>query len=245
MNLIATASECGFALIDLTGPGSSPLPPPEALMHRLAEQGFLAVLATPALAEASPECLPPALPAEMNPATRQADPVGYALRRRLARALAAAVSGMPAGRFAITATASGAPALAGGPFRISFTTRAPLSAVALAPRAIGIDIEQIVPAEGIPWNMLRADETASLKALPQGEQGEAFAQLWAAKEAYAKALGLGFQLAPESLVIRTELGTPWIARHVSNTVSAGQVIVGQPAFPRIPSVVMAIALLSS
>jgi 4'-phosphopantetheinyl transferase len=245
MNLIATASECGFALIDLTGPGISALPPSEVFAHRLAEQGYLAVLATPALAETRPDCLPPALPGETNPVTRQAHPAGYALRRRVARALLAAASGRPAERFAISTTESGAPVVAGGPFRISFTTRHPLSAVALAPGAIGIDIETIIPAEAIPWNMLRADETAVLKALPEGEQGAAFARLWAAKEAYAKALGLGFRLEPESLVITPRPERHWIAQHVNNTVSAGSVMVGQLAFPSIPPVVMALALLSS
>lgn len=245
MNLIATASECGFALIDLIGPGACPLPPPEALMHRLAAQGYLAVLATPALAEARPERLPPALPVEMNPATRQADLAGYTLRRRLARALAAAASGVPAEHLAIRAKASGAPILAGGPFGISFSTRASLSAVALAPAAIGIDIEQIIPAEAIPWNMLRADETACLKALPHTAQGEAFARLWAAKEAYAKALGLGFQLDPESLVIGPVETTCSAVLPESPDLPPGRVKTVGLRLVGIPPVVIALALLSS
>lgn len=245
MNLIATASESGLALIDLTGPGALSLPSPAALTHQLAAQGYLAVLATPGLAASQPDMLPPALPAEISPAMRQADLAGYALRRRLARALAAAASGMPAEQFAIRAKASGAPILAGEPFGISFSTRAPLSAVALAPTAIGIDIEQIIPAETIPWNMLRADETALLKALPHGAQGEAFARLWAAKEAYAKALGLGFRLAPESLVIGTEPGPHKMAKHVDNIVATGHVMVERLAFRSLPPVVFALSLLSS
>ena len=40
-----------------------------------------------------------------------------------------------------------------------------------------------------------------LRALHEGERALAFARLWAAKEAYVKALGTGFARAPESFAV--------------------------------------------
>ncbi len=145
--------------------------------------------------------LPPALPEEQRDACSSADPAGFLCRRQALRALAGAVLGRPPESLRITRSESGAPLLPGSGISVSLSGRPPLSAVLIADKPAGIDIEAIIGADGIPWNMLRAVERQGLEALPETVRGEAFSRLWSAKEAYAKALGQGFRLPPESLVI--------------------------------------------
>ncbi|MCZ8376116.1 MAG: 4'-phosphopantetheinyl transferase superfamily protein [Beijerinckiaceae bacterium] len=148
-----------------------------------------------------PPDLPPALPEETGGALDHADPEGFLLRRRAIRALAGTVLEKPPGEFRITRSATGAPCLAGTGLRISFSGRPPHGAILIARIPAGIDIENIIPADDIPWNILREDERRQLRARLPAAQGEAFIRLWSAKEAYAKALGQGFLLPPESLLI--------------------------------------------
>jgi 4'-phosphopantetheinyl transferase len=64
-------------------------------------------------------------------------------------------------------------------------------------REVGVDLEQIQPAiaqERIPEHFFSAREVAALRALPAGEQVEAFFACWTRKEAYVKARGEGLAL---------------------------------------------------
>ncbi len=162
-----------------------------------ARQGFVTVL----LDTNHLPALPQPLMSEVMTSRQHADSEGFLARRRAIRALAACILGGVPERIIIGQTRSGAPYLENADLSISFSSRAPISAVALAQRPVGVDVERIVPVETIPWNMLRQGEREALLALPPPRQGEAFTRLWAAKEAYAKALGQGFLLPPETLVI--------------------------------------------
>jgi phosphopantetheinyl transferase len=171
-----------------------------AVAERIAAQGFAALLAA-----AAPESgLPPATAEERAEAGSHADPDGFLHRRRLARALLAPQLGRPAAAIRILRDqAGGAPRIAapaGGLF-ISFSARAGINALALARRPVGIDIELLRPAAAIPWNMLRGEEQAALRALPEAARDAAFLRLWTAKEAVAKALGTGLALPPEAIRI--------------------------------------------
>jgi len=64
----------------------------------------------------------------------------------------------------------------------------------------GVDVEQIVPyCEAVARQVFSPNEQAWL--LEQGND-KAFYRLWTGKESIMKALGLGFQLAPESFEIQ-------------------------------------------
>lgn len=163
------------------------------------ERGFVLVLADH---RTGTGFLPPATAAEQAGAGKARDPEGYSLRRRLARALAAGIAGRNAGDFEVIAGRSGQPLLT-GPARlhVSFAAREGFSLVGIAGRALGVDLERRIAPAAIPWNILRADEAETLRALPEAARAEAFLDLWTGKEAVMKALGTGLRMPPEALRI--------------------------------------------
>lgn len=100
----------------------------------------------------------------------------------------------PAGRPLLTL-----PGQAG--LKLSLATRAGVVAVALAHRPIGVDVERIEAQGTLPFDVLHPKERALLDATASSRRPLAFACLWAAKEAYVKALGTGFRRAPESFAV--------------------------------------------
>ena len=75
-----------------------------------------------------------------------------------------------------------------------------LFAVALAEAPVGVDIE---PSRAIepPWSLLHPNERKALETLTSEARPDAFLRLWTAKEAYLKALGLGFARDPTKIAI--------------------------------------------
>lgn len=84
---------------------------------------------------------------------------------------------------------------------LSLATRAGIVAIALAERAVGADVERLDVENPPPLDLLHRDEQRFLSATEPALRALAFARLWAAKEAYVKALGTGFERAPESFAI--------------------------------------------
>lgn len=209
--------------------------------RRWLAEGYVAALLDQ---NASPD-LPPALPEETGGALDHADPEGYLLRRRAIRALAGAVLEQAPDDFRITRSDTGAPGLAGTGLWISFSGRPPHSAVAIARSPAGIDLEIMIPANGIPWNILREDERTQLRALPPPEQGEAFIRLWSAKEAYAKALGQGFLLPPESLLVERNDQARFLPGPGQNPLPGGRIRTTKGQTVAGNAVIIALALLSS
>lgn len=127
------------------------------------------------------------------------------LRRETARAILARQLATTPDAITIAHEEGGRPLLAGPAGRglqISLATRAGLVAVALATRPVGIDVERVDPAAEPPYAALHPDEAGLLRATGAADRPFAFARLWAAKEAYVKALGTGFLRAPESFAVR-------------------------------------------
>jgi phosphopantetheinyl transferase len=169
---------------------------------RLVAHGHVVILA-----DVQAQDLPPPLAAEIAASERSAHPLGYRVRRGIARALAARVLGGQAADYPVQQDGNGAPHILGAGLHVSFSARGDRAAIALGRVPLGVDFEPALPPAGIPWNMLRADERAALEALPQRAQAEAFLALWRAKEATLKALGLGFRLPPEAVRIDASRAT--------------------------------------
>ncbi len=98
----------------------------------------------------------------------------------------------PAGRPSLTLEGVAAP-------QLSHATRAGFVAVALADGSVGVDVEE-VGAGPIPMQALHRAEQLWLAQLAEADRECAFAQLWAAKEAFGKWLGVGLS-APDSHAI--------------------------------------------
>lgn len=125
------------------------------------------------------------------------------LRRETAQAVLAQQLGCPDGEVVISHDPAGQPRL--GPhasaLHISLATRAGVVAVALARRPVGVDLELVDPDGPLPREALHPDELRTLDAIEAVTRPLAFARLWAAKEAYVKALGTGFARPPESFAV--------------------------------------------
>jgi len=127
-----------------------------------------------------------------------------ALRRSAALRLLARQLGRPETGLAIDHDLAGRPYLVGpsaSGLHISLATRGGIVAVALARGLVGIDVERVDMQAEPPFDVLHPDERAILDAADSTLRPRIFARLWAAKEAYVKALGTGFRRAPESFAV--------------------------------------------
>lgn len=82
---------------------------------------------------------------------------------------------------------------------LSSSSRDLLAAVAVSAGPVGVDVECVQPDAELPWRVLHPDEAAALRRLSSTDQARAFAQIWSAKEAYLKALGVGLSREPHTL----------------------------------------------
>lgn len=127
-----------------------------------------------------------------------------ALRRSLARRLVARQLGRQEEEVAIAHDAAGRPRLdlpGGTGLHLSLATRTGVVAVGLARQPLGVDVEQVDERATPPLALLHPDEREALAAADAAQRCSLFARLWAAKEAYVKALGTGFRRAPESFAV--------------------------------------------
>lgn len=129
------------------------------------------------------------------------------LRRSLVRALGARALGADPGALRFERT-EGATRLV-APFTgfVSGAARDGWSLVALGPRPLGVDLERRTPEPPLPMDLFHPEERARLAALSETERSEAFARLWVAKEAHAKAATLPLDAAlqapaPERVVLQ-------------------------------------------
>ncbi len=125
----------------------------------------------------------------------------FALGRTAARALLAARLGVAADAVPLAVGADGAPETEGGCVSISHAGRGAgvVAAAAIAPTAVGVDLEAIVPRRPDLWRrMLRADEHALLDALG-GPSDRAQTLLWSLKEAVLKGQRTGFRAGARSV----------------------------------------------
>ena len=146
--------------------------------------------------------LPPT-PRDLQEAPSRDPARGAFLRRRaVSRRIVAARLGVAPESIEIGHAPSGAPRVLapGSSLKISVSGRADFCAVAMAEAPIGVDIE---PSRAIepPWSLLHPNERKALETLTGEARADAFARLWTAKEAYLKALGLGFARDPTKIAI--------------------------------------------
>jgi phosphopantetheinyl transferase len=127
----------------------------------------------------------------------------FLARRGLTREIVAARLGVDVGDVLIGHRSSGAPLIVSPPtnLRISIAGRDDFCAIALASRAIGVDIEPIGPVAEPAWNILHESERSFLSKVEPTRRHEAFLRIWTAKEAYLKALGLGLAREPSEIAI--------------------------------------------
>ena len=124
----------------------------------------------------------------------------FAARILLRHALSKAVDGKVApGDWKYRDGSHGKPMMAAGlpPLQFNVSHSGDCVAVAVSRKdPVGIDIECAAPAadSGIVYEVLSEGERSRMRNIPPSRQWDEFVRLWTAKEATAKALGLGLSL---------------------------------------------------
>jgi 4'-phosphopantetheinyl transferase len=145
----------------------------------------------------------PPEPGELSPAEEERvrrrafeeDRRRFAASRAALRRLLAARTGTTPSALRIEEGPHGRPEVAGGP-RFSLSHSGPLWVCALTEgREVGVDVEalrEVPEAAQIAARWFGPGERAVLAAAPEARRREAFLRGWVRKEAYLKALGVGF-----------------------------------------------------
>ncbi len=122
-------------------------------------------------------------------------------RRTLLRAFAARCAGIAPDAIRISYDEHGAPRVSGAPLYVSASSRGAHAALAVASSPIGVDLEPFDDAAPVIEDVLGKRERQTLTKLDGDERTLRFLQMWAAKEAYLKALGRGFKRDPSLINI--------------------------------------------
>lgn len=150
---------------------------------------------------------------------RQEDRDRFLAGRALTRRVLAECLGVPPAALAFSAGPQGRPCLAApatadgatgnmNPLHFNLSHSGAIVALALACEpGVGVDVEAMHRAtdiHGIAQSVFTSSEQALLAAGPELEQQPCFFRLWTLKEAYSKALGMGFAMDFQSFAVALE-----------------------------------------
>lgn len=146
------------------------------------------------------------------PVVLLAPPLPRMARLDLHRRLVAAVAGLPPDMIPLPADANGAPlpiARAGGELFLSRSASGGCTALAVARERVGIDVA-CEDGGPLPFAALSLPERQDLGACAdETQRRRLFLRIWAAKEAYLKALGTGLLRDPASVsILRADATRP-------------------------------------
>jgi 4'-phosphopantetheinyl transferase len=130
----------------------------------------------------------------------------YAAARGTLRLIVGHYAGIEARLVAFTLGPRGKPALAGdADLEFNLSHAGDVALIALARRRpVGVDIEAVARADralGVATHVFSGDERQALQALPPAARPDAFTRMWTRKEAYVKALGMGFAYPTRSFTV--------------------------------------------
>lgn len=138
--------------------------------------------------------------AALHPPLRQA----FLARRRLLRGAVALRLGIAPGDVVIARDAHGAPRVTSArePLFVSLAARGELVALSVSDCPVGVDVEIVEANPPEPaWTILHAREREWLAKQSGDERAQSFLELWCAKEAYFKAIGLGLRREPAEIAV--------------------------------------------
>lgn len=196
------------------------------------------------IAWTAPAAVPPSLGAvlsaeEQATAARRAAPRArdeFVAARILLRFLLAAAAGRPADAWRIERTGLGAPVVTGATgLYVSLSHTAGLVAAGVSDVApIGVDVETLAgycDPLAIARRFLHARERVVIEGCGPEERRTVFLGLWSAKEAAAKALGLGLQADFRSFHIQNPTAVPTAHAVIGlSGVSAVRTLIPVPGF---------------
>ncbi len=130
------------------------------------------------------------------------------------RSTVARIADVPPEDIVIELQPTGRPVLAGELSRyfVSIAHSGPLVVVGVAKQQVGVDVEQLRQSAPSPPLMARVCSPGELRALAvmdDVERAAAFMRVWARKEAYGKAIGIGIGFGLRSITV----GVSWLDHH--------------------------------
>jgi 4'-phosphopantetheinyl transferase len=125
----------------------------------------------------------------------------FAVRRGLSRRLLAWRIGCGVDDVEIGYDGDGAPRATSHPgWFVSTASRGSLTALAVGPHPVGVDVEPTTEVDPIAA-VLHTDESRALAETDIGRRADRFLRFWTMKEAYLKSLGCGFTRDPASIAV--------------------------------------------
>jgi len=126
----------------------------------------------------------------------------FLARRAVTRSLVAFFAGEAANDVIVGYDAPGAPRVKSGACHVSVSGRGPLAAMAVSHDPVGIDVEILHREVEIIADVLHEHEKAALTTLTGEQARRRFLEIWTAKEAFLKALGMGLNIDPATIEAR-------------------------------------------
>ncbi len=130
----------------------------------------------------------------------------FVLGRTLLRSAVASLAGISSDDVVVRIEPTGRPVLTGelSNYFVSIAHSGSHVVVAVARRQVGVDVErwrQSVPSPRLMARVCSPDELRALEVLNDTDRAAAFITVWARKEAYGKALGIGIGFGLQSITV--------------------------------------------
>jgi 4'-phosphopantetheinyl transferase len=130
----------------------------------------------------------------------------FVLGRLLLRSTVARLAGVPPEEVGIELEPTGRPVLTGAlsHYFVSIAHSGSHVVVGVAAQQIGVDVEQLrqsVPSRRLMARVCSPDELRALEVMTDADRAAAFMTVWARKEAYGKALGIGIGFGLRSVTV--------------------------------------------
>jgi 4'-phosphopantetheinyl transferase len=136
----------------------------------------------------------------------------FVAARAFLRRLLARHTGTAAAAIRFGATEHGKPVLASGPpIQFNLSHSGDLAVCAIAPRRVGVDVEQLRPmptARQIAGHYFSPAECEALAAIPDAALERAFFTAWVRKEAFIKGLGIGLGFPLQQFTVSLDAAAP-------------------------------------
>jgi 4'-phosphopantetheinyl transferase len=168
----------------------------------------------------------------------------FVVGRLLLRATVAGIAGVAPEDVGIDLEPAGRPVLTGelSNYRVSIAHSGSYVVAGVANQQFGVDVEQLRQSAPSPRLMARVcspDELRLLESMTDADRAAAFTKVWARKEAYAKAIGIGIGFGLRSVTVgvagpKTVSGTgDWQVADLDIGLGCAAAVVAQGSFWRV------------
>lgn len=144
--------------------------------------------------------------------------LGFTMGRFAARTLAGEYLGVPPAEVALVVSEEGCVEVKDSDLVLSIAHSGACAVAAVGKRALGVDVEQVLPRRDDLYRfLLHPDEYHLLNDLPY-DRNEIHLLCWTLKEATLKAMRTGFRISPKKLQLEIESNQQQASVHTENGI---------------------------